>query len=186
MKNVFNENHFNDYKKRDLNESMCYVKFSSKITVFISHKHSDLEQLKDFIGFLEQEFNVDCYIDGMDSAMPAITSGETADRIKKKIKDCNKFILLATSDAVESKWCNWELGFGDSEKLINKNLAILPMKLDNDSSYKGNEYLEIYPHIVKQNYGDKYTDGSQIEHGYYVRYKSGSKYYITKLSEWLK
>lgn len=48
--------------------------------------------------------------------MPQVTSGETAIRIKDRIDKCDKFILLATDKAVESKWCNWELGYGDAKK----------------------------------------------------------------------
>ena len=59
--------------------------------------------------------------------MPNQTSGETALRIKEIIKRCNKFVLLATDNAIESYWCNWELGIGDTYKYI-KNIAILAHK----------------------------------------------------------
>lgn len=49
--------------------------------------------------------------------MPQVTSGETAIRIKDRIDKCDKFILLATDKAVESKWCNWELGYGDAKNI---------------------------------------------------------------------
>jgi len=118
---------------------------SNNITVFLSHKHSDLDELKDFIGFLETKYGVVVYIDSKDPNMPKSTSGETAKRIKSIIKKCNKFILLATDNAIDSKWCNWELGFGDAHKYID-HIAILPIKNkgENDNQYNGNEYLYIY------------------------------------------
>lgn len=118
-------------------------------------------------------FNVDVYIDSQDKTMPKITSGITAKKIKDRIKKCDKFILLATNGAIESKWCNWELGFGDANKLDQNNLALFPM-CDNaysENSYKGNEYLEIYPHIVYRDGTTTYSDGKIIPRGYYVRSK---------------
>lgn len=51
--------------------------------------------------------------------MPKVTSAETATRIKDRISRCDKFILLATNGAIDSKWCNWELGFGDAKNIIS-------------------------------------------------------------------
>lgn len=91
-----------------------------KYPVFVSHKHDDLEELKGVIGFLEAKYNIKAYIDSRDGSMPSKTSGETASQIKERIIQCEKFILLATDAAIESKWCNWELGFGDAQKFNSK------------------------------------------------------------------
>ena len=82
--------------------------------------------------------------------MPRVTSGKTASKIKTRIRQCDKFILLATNSAVESKWCNWELGYGDSQKFDNNDIAILPLKKADmtDSAYKGNEYISAAIDIV--------------------------------------
>lgn len=57
--------------------------------------------------------------------MPARTCGRTAENIKEKIKKYDKFILVATEGAIASKWCNWELGFGDAQKFAyGKNSLI--------------------------------------------------------------
>ena len=119
--------------------------------------------------------------------MPRTISGETAERIKERIKQCERFILLATDGAIESKWCNWELGYGDAEKYASRHMALFPMKEidERDSSYKGNEYMEIYPHIVYSGGGDKYKSGEKISEGYYLKYKKGDKNIIEPLEEWL-
>jgi MTH538 TIR-like domain (DUF1863). len=162
---------------------------SNKTKVFLSHKHSDLDELKDLIGFLESKYNVDVYIDSMDKAMPSTPSGATATRIKKVIQKCDKFILLATNDAVESKWCNWELGFGDAQK-FRDDIAILPIKEKGsyDYQYKGKEYMSIYPHIFYYNGTERYATGRFIAPGYYYGYvndDSGATV-ITPLSDWLR
>ncbi|MBR2088830.1 MAG: toll/interleukin-1 receptor domain-containing protein [Fibrobacter sp.] len=191
MSSFFYRGQFDRYRVSDLKPALENVveaysfprdasfEFLKQTTVFLSHKHDDLNDLKGVIGMLERKFNVKVYIDSRDEKMPKVTSGETATRIKKKINDCDKFILLATDDAIESKWCNWELGYGDSLKNENGNLALFPMTENRFASYKGNEYLEIYPHIIsKYEYTlPKYSIG---EEKYYVQYKG----VLTPLDQW--
>lgn len=194
---IFEREFFNSTKieKGFINESLTETRnlsFRNKTqyrpTVFLSHKHSDLEDLQGVMGMLEK-IGAKIYIDSMDNKMPMQTSGETAQRIKEVIKYCNKFILLATDKAVESYWCNWELGIGDTHKYI-EHIAILPMKDKDtyDHNYKGNEYLQIYPSIDYED-GTRFYRNSQklITRGYYVckpRNSEGIRY-ITPLKDWL-
>lgn len=156
---------------------------SKRILVFISHKHSDLDALKPLIAMFEKEYNVTTYVDSRDPRMPEVTNAETAKRIKEIIQTCNKFILLATNAAIESKWCNWELGYGDSYR-FPKDIAIFPF--DNNNNFKGNEYMKLYPHISYYYGNEKYTDGRGITEGYYVvvEDKSEGLRHLTPLWKW--
>lgn len=189
MKHIFEQGDFNDYMDIRLDEAVKPVtEFYAKVgrtTVFISHKHDDLKDLMGLIGFLENKYHVKAYIDSRDPLMPNNTSGKTALRIKEKITQCNKFILLATNGAVESKWCNWELGFGDAKK-FQDNIVLFPMKPKggSDSLYKGNEYMSIYPYIVKQEYGDRYKNGSSVAAGYYVCTNEDGNCTLLPLEDW--
>lgn len=118
--------------------------------------------------------------------MPKTTSAETARRIKGRIEGCKKFILLATEGAIESKWCNWDLGYGDAKK-FKGHIAILPLKKKGTSefAYKGYEYLRIYPAITYYSQGETYKDGSPLSPGYYVRERDKDSNYITPLNKWL-
>jgi len=147
-----------------------YIK-EKAIAVFLSHKHSDNEILEQVIELLEK-IGVKVYVDWMDEDMSKETSGETAKKIKEKIISNEKFILIATEDAIESKWCNWELGFGDSIKYAD-DIAIMPIA-ENDGSWSGNEYLQIYP-TIKTKYKHFTTD-------YYVEFNNEK----TNLEDWLK
>jgi len=186
MKNLFQKGDFERYKVQTLSEAMKDVNILShsyqrkKVTVFLSHKHDDLDDLKGVIGFLENHYDVKVYIDSQDATMPKNTSGETAERIKERIKHCEKFILLATNGAIESKWCNWELGYGDAQKFDSECIALLPIKDqgEEDSGYKGNEYMEIYPHIV-------YEYNAYAGKKYYLRYKKEGRCITVPLEEWL-
>ena len=191
MKTIFEQGEFNKYSNVDIYASREIIReqniYSKTTTVFISHKHDDLDDLKGLIGFLEQQYNVKAYIDSRDASMPAITSGKTAQNIKDRIIKCNKFILLATNGAIESKWCNWELGYGDAQK-YKKHIALFPMKPKDayDFDYKGSEYMQIYPYICYFDGTETYTNGNPIIKGYHVRYKENYSYYIIPLEDWFK
>ncbi len=165
---------------------------TDKVTVFLSHKHNDLADEEVVKGFIEvlDNYGVKVYIDSMDNTLPAQTTGDTANRIKDIIKYSNKFIFLATAKAIESFWCNWELGIGDVHK-YKSHIAIVPIKEKDqfDSQYKGNEYLQIYPRIdYEDGTGNYRNNGGPIAKGYYVcepKNKEGIRY-ITPLSDWLK
>lgn len=93
-------------------------------------------------------------------------------KIKWQIYKNDKFVLLATNNAISSKWCNWEVGIGDTYKLANKKIALLPLA-ENSGTWNGNEYLQIYPRIEKSSlYSDTYN----------VHYPNGT---IESLSTWL-
>lgn len=71
-------------------------------TVFISHRHDDLNDLKGVLGFLEKSFNVKVYIDSRDPSLPKKPSAKTARNIKDRIQKCDKFTLLATNGTIGS------------------------------------------------------------------------------------
>lgn len=179
-----------------LNESRSFserARYVTKPTVFLSHKHYDEEdeEYKDLRGVIKllQDHGAEVYIDSMDKKIPNLTSGETAIRIKDVIKKSNKFIFFGTDKAIESFWCNWELGIGDTHKYID-HIAILPMKDFGapDKSYKGNEYLQIYPQIDYRDGTSRYkTSRKIIQEGYYFC-KPPNKddvRIITPLKDWL-
>lgn len=193
---IFEKGHFKSdrIQKGFINEALRETRLfsaskrDSKPTVFISHKHSDLEDVEELKGIIEvlEDCGAKIYIDSMDNKMPQETCGDTALRIKEVIKHCKKFILIATEKAIESYWCNWELGIGDTYKYI-EHIAIIPIKEkgEPDWEYKGNEYLKIYPRF---NYNKAFTNShGSFEEGYYIekpRNKEGI-IYIYPLKKWL-
>jgi hypothetical protein len=169
-----------------LNESLRNFKSESslyKTKIFLSHKHDEKEYLEGAISLLKN-YGVDVYVDWLDEGMPKTTSGLTALKIKEKIKENHKFILLATEGAINSKWCNWELGLGDAAKYI-ESIALLPIKRDY-IDFSGSEYLEIYPYIFNID-SSQYFKGSFRSQGTYVVYpsvKGNDK--VVPIAEWLR
>lgn len=190
MSKIFEQGDFSRCSKRSLENATSPIlehsQFLAKTTVFISHKHDDLEDLQGVLGFLEDEYKVKVYIDNKDYSMPITTSAETAVNLKDRIRKCDRFILLATNGAIESKWCNWELGFGDANKFPDK-IAIFPLKPKGayDFQYKGNEYMRIYPYIKFSEGTEKNDNGQSIEKGYYVVTSKGRKNLYCSLRLWL-
>lgn len=166
----------------NLNESHCRGR--TRPMVFLSHKHDEQEILQGVVAFLKEE-GVDVYVDWMDSSMPAYTNAETAHSLKQKIEIADKFILVATQNAINSKWCNWELGLGDAAK-YKKHIALLPIDKTYET-FKGAEYLAIYPYIDYEDGNNKDTKGRYIREGYYVKYRldNGNKLLIP-FKRWLK
>lgn len=97
----------------------------------------------------------------------------------------DKFILVATNGAIDSKWCNWELGYGDAQKFDLGKIALFPIA-QNDNNWKGSEYMQIYPTIQYYSGTERYSNGNLIPRGYYYCYndKDGN-YCIKNLYDWI-
>jgi hypothetical protein len=169
-----------------LNESLRSFKNESpylRTKIFLSHKHDEKEYLEGAISLLKT-YGVDLYVDWLDDGMPKTTSGKTAVRIKERIKENHKFILLATEGAINSKWCNWELGLGDAAKYID-DIALLPIKNDY-TDFSGSEYLEIYPYIFNIDYY-QFFKGDYRSQGTYVVYPTiNGNDRVVPISRWLR
>lgn len=172
-----------DYLKRNsaglkkmaiANESATFQKhaFAQKndiTTVFLSHKHEDKEIVEEVKGFFASQ-GANIYIDWQDKDLPEVTSVETAEKLKQKIKQSQKFIVLATAKSIESIWMPWEIGLADTLKSLS-NIAILPLVVDSNRWDK-REYYRLYNTIQ--------DSGS----GWYVATPNGN--YISVLNTWLK
>lgn len=86
---------------------------------------------------------VGVYVDWLDPTMPSVTSGDTATKLKGKIRGCRKLVVIATVAARDSRWVPWELGFGDGAK-GKSDIAVVPIAEDS-GWWDGAEYLSIYP-----------------------------------------
>jgi hypothetical protein len=124
--------------------------WTSQTRVFLSHSHIDVNDVskQELYGLLSLLllYGGDIYIDWLDPDMPVDTSPETAARLKGKIDWCDRFLLLATENAINSKWVPWELGYADKAKGI-ENIAIVPIA-DPYGRWSGSEYLALYPRVL--------------------------------------
>lgn len=128
---------------KSLNEAIS----KSKQTAFLCHSHKDQTLAKGLQTLLAED-GWDVYIDWEDEEMPLSPTKETANNIKRKIKQVDWFLFLATPNSTGSRWCPWELGYADAVK-ANEKILIVPTSDDSDDSdrWYGNEYLQLYKKI---------------------------------------
>lgn len=113
------------------------------VTIFLSHSHKDRDLIQPALSFLRSH-GVKIYVDWMDEGMPDVVSGETAKKIKIKIQQQKKFLVMVTENSKDSRWVPWELGYADSTKGMD-HIAAFPVAENYD--FTQNEYLKIYPKI---------------------------------------
>lgn len=88
------------------------------------------------------------YIDSKDPAMPPTTSHVTTAKLKERIQQSGRFVLLATENSRESKWVPLELGAADGFKGV-PSIAIFPaVEFRNDFAWTKWEYMSLSRRIV--------------------------------------
>lgn len=122
---------------------------SLSVAAFLSHSSKDTDLVAGAIVLLRNH-GATVYTDQQDPAMPAYTTSETAHALKSRIRQCKKFILLATENSSNSKWVPWELGIADGIKGMSQ-IATFPAV---DGGTKSNawtswEYMGLYKQIVR-------------------------------------
>ena len=92
--------------------------------------------------------------------------------------------FIASDAAIDSEWCNWEIGYGDAQKYESDKIALFPIKQD-DREWRGNEYLQLYPSIEYFDGTSRYSDTKEIiPEGFYVKYRYNNNI-IVPLWKWL-
>ncbi len=139
---------------KSINEAVFYIHKmvgSERPHVFLSHSHNDTEliQIAETMLIMQGAW---VYIDHKDLSLPSTPNTETARQLRVKIKNCNKFVMVASDKALASKWVPWELGFADGEKPA-EDIAILPVQ-ETPGSWTGSEYVGLYSTIEEFLPGD--------------------------------
>lgn len=120
---------------------------------FLSHSSKDTGYLVAVINLLENH-GARVYIDKKDDALPPYTNRETANSLRRKVDESDKFVLFATENSKGSRWMPWELGVSDGLKKRSQ-IAILPgVESINDKDWAEREYLGLYDRVMWGNIGD--------------------------------
>lgn len=121
---------------------------STTFDVFLSHSFLDREIVKGlYLELTEMGFSV--YVDWIvdDDLDRNNVTKDSAEKIRKRMKASKTLLLAISVNAKISKWMPWELGFMDGDKGL---CAVIPVSdASREVSYKGYEYLKLYPHIKK-------------------------------------
>lgn len=140
----------------------------AEVTVFLSHSHKDRDLIAPTLAFLRSH-GVRIYVDWMDEGMPDVVSGETARKLKERIQQQKKFLVLVTENSKDSRWVPWELGYADPTKGMD-HIASFPVSESMDFAH--NEYLKIYPKL------------QFVANSWWVWQEDPQK--LTQLAQWLR
>lgn len=115
--------------------------------VFLSHSFSDQKLILGIWLSLE-DMGYKVYVDWIhDRQLSRETvNKETATVLRQRMLSCKSLFFATTANSSASKWMPWELGFKDGH---NRRAAILPVAQHATSTFTGQEYLAIYPYVVK-------------------------------------
>jgi len=132
-----------------LKESYSAYKSNAVYDIFLSHSYRDknvILGLKDFIEKLGYTVYIDWVVDTQ-LDRTAVTK-DTAQVLQSRMKNCKSLFFAVSGNSSTSVWMPWELGYFDG---IKGKVAILPIieDISPTNSYHGQEYLGLYPYVVK-------------------------------------
>lgn len=134
--------------------------------IFLSHAFADQAIVLGIYTLLSQSgFAV--YVDWIHDQQldRSVVSPATADVLRKRMRQCKSLFFVTTSNATNSKWMPWECGYFDGfdskpmgEAVQHGHVAILPVVEEGQSTFKGQEYLGLYPLAEKGNHTRRNID----------------------------
>ena len=148
-------------RTKSLNEntrvSTDRFKVHESFDIFLSHSYLDKEDVEGlYIELTRMGFSV--YVDWIIDPFidRSNVTKATANHLRNRMKISKTLLMATSSNATGSKWMPWELGFMDG---LTSKCAILPISNEStvEYSYKGYEYLSLYPFIKK------FKDGNHKE-----------------------
>lgn len=160
-----------------LNENTRIYETNRNFDVFLSHSSLDQKEVLNLID-LFNKCGYSVYVDWIfDKQLDrSNVTPKTAQTLRTRMKQSRGLSYLDTENASHSKWCPWELGYFDG--LRNSRCCILPVLDHATSTYRGQEYLGLYPYLQYAKYAnsDKYD--------FWVYAQDSSKYVLLK--SWLQ
>lgn len=134
-----------------LKEDRQATRDSESFDVFLSHSITDADLVLGVKRLLEAR-GLKVYVDwDTDTQLNRSTvDSETAELLRRRMRQSASLIYLATEAASTSKWMPWELGYFDG--LRSGQVAVMPLMDNENDKFSGQEYLGLYPKITKDTY----------------------------------
>ncbi len=131
-----------------LNEAVRTQTTAKTYDIFLSHAFKDAELILGVKVKLEK-YGYSVYIDWLEDPhldRSAVTP-TTAATLRERMNRCSCLFYATTEASSASKWMPWECGYVDGKK--RGRSAILPVTEAGRESYKGQEYLGVYPYVTE-------------------------------------
>ncbi len=122
---------------------------TNSYTVFLSHSFTDQILILGVKYYLES-FGHSVYVDWIDDKEldRSKVTKETARRLKSRMDNCRCLLFATTTNSTGSKWMPWELGYFDGKK-TRAGIMPLAQAPNHEDTYVGQEYLGVYPYLVR-------------------------------------
>lgn len=119
---------------------------AQRYDIFLSHSSQDADEIYGVKSIIESS-GLRVYVDWIDDPEldRADVSTTTAKVLRDRMKTCSSLVYVHSSNAAESVWMPWELGYFDGLK--PGHVWILPLVSSSDAEFKGQEYLGLYPPV---------------------------------------
>ena len=126
--------------------------------IFLSHAFLDAEAI-DGLRIVLEEAGFSVYVDWYEDSHleRGKVTKETAVVIRKRMRRCKTLIFAITQNSKDSKWMLWELGYFDG---LRDKVAVLGLTENSEDSFKGQEFLELYPFVQRHSLGLVVKDDS--------------------------
>ena len=144
--------------------------------VFLSHSSSEPEEVLLGVKGLLEDRGLTVYIDKYSDPhmSPDNVSPETAQILRGRLRNSNTLLYVYSRHSTRSRWMPWELGFFDG---LKGKVGVVPVTLNQEEKFKGEEYLNLYPHV------DIATMNSGIERYLWINQAADT---YARLDEWAK
>lgn len=152
------------------------VRHVGEFDVFLSHSSSEDAALILGVKKALLEHHLSVYVDQFDDPQltPADVTWETADILRKRMRQSKCLLFLHSEKTKASKWMPWELGYFDG---LREKVAIIPVTKVNQNAFRGQEYLGLYPYV------DAASSTTSDRIHLWINYPKGSS---ELFSNWLK
>ncbi|MCG3808188.1 toll/interleukin-1 receptor domain-containing protein [Psychrobacter sp. Ps4] len=126
--------------------------------IFLSHAFLDAEAI-DGLRVVLKEAGFSVYVDWYEDSHleRGKVTKETAVVIRKRMQSCKTLIFAITENSEDSRWMLWELGYFDG---LKDKVAVLGLIENSGDSFRGQEFLELYPFVERHDLGLVVKDDS--------------------------
>lgn len=135
-------------------EFVAQESFSStkRFDVFLSHSTRDAEIILGVKAMLEG-MGKSVYVDWINDRQldRSHVTPSTAITLRSRMRQSQSLLYVHSDNSTESRWMPWELGYSDA---LHGAVAILPITDYREEEFRGQEYLGIYPYVVRNTLTD--------------------------------
>ena len=119
---------------------------SDAFDVFLSHSSSEPEEILLGVKAILEESGLKVYVDkyGDPQLSPDNVTPETAEVLRRRMRQSASLLYVYSQYSKASRWMPWELGFFDGFKGA---VGIIPVTRNQEETFKGEEYLNLYPYV---------------------------------------